>query len=1024
MGFMRDQSLDGHPRCSRCAQIALVNSRFGFAALTRFLLLGYVVAVVCIVGCQRDGAEEEPPSVASAPVTKPHKVILSSDAMKRSASEALRRGDVASAEQWIRKALMIEPEDASLLELAGDHAVATRDLDAAVSFYQEAIDFSSIPSNTRLDKLGHTWMTLGRPYDALKVLESAVKFHPKDPAIRTNLAGLYASLGLQREAGPHLQWLVMRSHGGVNELVMLSDMTRPQNDKAIIEYAQQHYPDDLRPQFATARGEAYQANWKTVAELLEPVVEKYPEFQAAYAHYGRALAELGDEAAMAEWMASLPEQMEQQPQYWIAAGIWSENHGNIEQATRAYWQAALLDENNGEALNRLAAGLAELGMQKPSRVVAERAGQITSMRDTVDLLNPKQYNSQKITVQVAKQLHGLGRSWEAAAWLRAASRMTAERDPTLAEVYAEIRGGMSAKTPWQDPDSLIARKMDLGSLPKLDWNAQRSLASQSKGKQFHSMIRFSDQATDRGLNHTCEIGKADRGESGLWIYQSGGGASAAIDFDLDGWSDLYYTNQDGTPMQNDSLPNRLFRNRAGRFQEVTPWAGVGDTGYSQGVAVADVNSDGFPDLLAASIGRNRLFQNNGDGTFTDVTEEVGLRGSTWTTSVAFADIDQDGFVDLFEVGYCSGNDAITVPCLDKDDHLPYSCMPTSFPAQADRVWRGDSEGHFTEVTSDWLGKHEYGHGLGLVVGQLDEIPGIDVYVGNDMTANHFWSSTKSADSEFRLREQAVIRGLAVNRQSLSQASMGIAVGDPDADGDFDLFLTHFLGEYNTYYEQVSPGMWVDLSSRVGLADPSMDMLAFGTQWFDADNDGTLELMLANGHIDDYRKNGDAYRMPMHLFHRSTSGRWNRLDASSLGEYFSTERLGRSLINVDINRDGLVDASVTHLFDPVSLLINESETDNSSITLFLKSTSGQPDAIGATVTIEVAGKPLVAQLLGGNGYHGSNERCLRFGLGPSNEAKDVVVQWPSGKRELFGNLFGGDDYLIVEGSAEAFSLGRP
>ncbi len=171
------------------------------------------------------------------------------------------------------------------------------------------------------------------------------------------------------------------------------------------------------------------------------------------------------------------------------------------------------------------------------------------------------------------------------------------------------------------------------------------------------------------------------------------------------------------------------------------------------------------------------------------------------------------------------------------------------------MWQGQPDGTFVEVTDHWLQGQTLAHAFGAVAGFFDDNPGLDIYVANDMSANHFWSTVTSGPSDFHMQDQATARGLAVDRRSLSQASMGIAAGDPDLDGDIDFYLTHFEDEYNTFYEQVSSGMWQDVTEQIDLAEPTRKLLAFGTQFIDGNNDGWLELFVANGHISDYREEG-------------------------------------------------------------------------------------------------------------------------------------------------------------------------
>ncbi len=944
------------------------------------------------------------------------------------ASRLLRRGDPSAASTVVQQLLVANPTDPGALELAGDIAAALNRTQQMMEMYQAAVENASPPSRSLLDKTGQAWMRIGRPFEALAVLQMAVEQYPNDRKIHTDLAGLLAALGLEHEAGVHLHWLIMRGHGGLNELVILSDLTRPQNDGAIAEYAAKHAPEDLRSQFPTARAEAYKGNWKSVVETLKPIVEKYPDFVPALAYYGRGLVESGDAAAAQKWAKGLPKAIENQPQYWIATATMANRMRRYEQVIAAYWRAYLLDPNNGEVLGKLATALAQGGYDQEAKTVTGEAGKVGQLIERVDQLRTNHNRSQRDAVRLAQTLRSLGRLWEAASWLRVGATMPDNPDPGLKDLYLAIRNDLSASTPWQVESNLLSASMDFSDLPQFDWKASSegskpTALSSSKGGDQASRVHFVDEAASRNLNHICKVkAPASGGENGLWIYQSGAGGAATLDFDRDGWPDVYLTVLDGTPKQRDSGPNVLFQNHTGQFVDVTMSAGVGDTGFSQGLAVGDYNNDGFDDLYVANIGGNRLYRNNGDGTFADVTDAVGLDSEDWTSSVAMVDVNQDGVLDLFDVGYCSGDRVLNIPC-EKDGET-VACLPKSFAAEADRVWEGQNNGSFVDQTKSWFGPHSIAHGLGIVAGFFDQNEGLDLYVANDMSGNHFWSTGADKEGSFRLEEQAKMRGLAVDNRSLPQASMGMAAGDPDADGDTDFYLTHFDGEYNTYYEQIRPGMWADLTSQAQLAGPTNDMLAFGTAWLDADNDGTPELMVANGHLNDNRKRGGAYRMPMQLFRRHADGTWTSLEPASLGAYFESARLGRSLITLDADRDGRIDALVTHLFDPVSLLMNRSEIEARAITFFLEGITGHASAIGALVTIEVDGVERSQQLTAGGGYQASSQRCVPFGIAPGEKIDALRVRWPSGMTQAFTmdpaqELVGGAEFLLVEGDEHPF-----
>jgi len=251
--------------------------------------------------------------------------------------------------------------------------------------------------------------------------------------------------------------------------------------------------------------------------------------------------------------------------------------------------------------------------------------------------------------------------------------------------------------------------------------------------------------------------------------------------------------------------------------------------------------------------------------------------------------------------------------------------------------------------------------------------------------------------------------------------MGIAAGDADSDGGIDFLLTHFSGDYNTYYEQVSAGIWADRSRRVGLAAPSDLMLGYGTQFIDADNDGSPELLIANGDIDDFTHEKRLFRQPVQLFDRRSDGRWIELERARLGDYFSKDRLARAVVTLDVDLDGRTDFLVTHLFDPIALLINETQTDSKQIRFFVRGTHSHRDAIGTKITINTSGQTRTGQMLAGDGYQCSKERCITIGMGDANRVDSVKVVWPDGSSDTFESLQAGEDYLLIEGSGNAFAL---
>jgi tetratricopeptide (TPR) repeat protein len=735
-----------------------------------------------------------------------------------------------------------------------------------------------------------------------------------------------------------------------------------------------------------------------------------------YTLYGRAIWELGESTKLVKWIESIPPQSDQWPAYWLLAGQWAQREGRHDEAARAFWESLrLAPDGQLETLAGLMQSLDQLGRKEESAFLAGEISLRSTLRDAMKIHFERKESSQSAALGVAEAMAGLGRIWEAEAWGRLAVSLPNERVADIANRYLAIRNRLTTSTPWQLADSTLTTRINLSNLPTPQWSVAQSQPATGDVVN-RGTIHFEDQAINRGLVHTCEVQPSAQTQ-GHSIFHTLGGGVGVIDLDLDGWPDLALAMLDGKPIQTDSAPNRLFRNHEGQFVDITEASGYKDQGFSHGIAIGDYNEDGFPDIFDANYGQNRLYRNNGDGTFQDVTREAGIVATGWSTSVVIADLDGDGVSDLFETHYCGGKMPLERTCKDGRG-LTGTCPPLYFEAEPDRVWRGVGDGTFIDASDDWMDQSSPGRGLGIVVGQFDENLGLDLFVANDMTANHLWSATSSTDS-FRLADLGLIRGLALNSKSLSQASMGIAVGDPNNDGLIDLFVTHFSDDHNTYYEQVRPGFWADRSAISGLAVPSIKMLGFGTQWYDFDNHGRPELIIANGHVDDTQSEDISYRMPPQLFRLNDDGKWTEPDRAQIGEYFTNEHLGRAVATGDFNRDGLGDVVITHLYAPVALLVNRSQQTGGRISIELKATQGSRDAIGTSITMTIDGRKYATQLTAGDGYLASNQRLIAVGMGDAKIARDIVIKWPSGLVQKIDQLTAGQEYLLVEGDAEVF-----
>jgi hypothetical protein len=455
----------------------------------------------------------------------------------------------------------------------------------------------------------------------------------------------------------------------------------------------------------------------------------------------------------------------------------------------------------------------------------------------------------------------------------------------------------------------------------------------------------------------------------------------------------------------------LFRNLGGtRFADVSRMTGVRDSGFGQGVAVGDLDADGFVDLYVANIGGNRLLRNNGDGTFSDATHAAGLAGDEWTTSCAMADLDGDALPDLYAVNYVMGNDVFDRVC--GDGATPRLCMPYDFEAQPDRVWTNRGDGTFGDASSMLLADHPPGKGLGIAIWNATGNGRPNILIANDTTPNAFFESEDSSRSHTRYEDRGIASGLALNADGKATGSMGIALGDVNDDGRLDVFITNFLAEANTYYACSAAGFYEDRTREVELQNPSFNVLGFGTQFLDADLDGRLELFVANGHIDDLRDIDRPYEMPAQVF-RWDGRQFRESPADELGPYFNEKWLGRSAARIDWNRDGRGDLLVGHLAKPSALLTNTTASPSRFLQLSLVGVESNRDAIGAIVTAKFAGLEKTFQITAGDGYQSSNERSITIGTGDAALMDELVIRWPSGLAQRIENLPTGRYLKIVE-----------
>lgn len=536
------------------------------------------------------------------------------------------------------------------------------------------------------------------------------------------------------------------------------------------------------------------------------------------------------------------------------------------------------------------------------------------------------------------------------------------------------------------------------------------LAGQGEGGPASAVVAiFTDRAREMGIDFVHASGMS----GAFYIPEILAPGVALLDFDNDGDLDVFIVQ--GRPLGTDetlSRPSpsgpppgrsRLFRNdwRANtttetmRFTDVTSQSGIEINGYAMGAAAADIDNDGCIDLLVTQFGANQLFRNRCDGTFADVTRQARLDAPGWTVSASFLDYDRDGWLDLYVGNYVHYSLKPATECRAANGEPDY-CSPQAFRAQADRLYRNEANGTFSDVSAKALIGGHFGPALGVSTADFDNDGWVDIFVANDGDANRLWMNRR--DGTFR--EQALLAGIAVGAQGVPEGNMGVDAGDFDNDGDEDLFDTVLPGQGNNLWVNQGSGVFEDQSTRSRLGSASLGLTGFGTAWIDYDNDGWLDLLTVNGAVSlkPSRPTGAfPYVEPKGLYRSMGDGRFE--DVTHLaGDVFELLEVSRGAAFGDIDNDGDTDVLLGNNNGPARLLVNNIGNRQHWLGLHLVDRHGRP-ALGARVAVrKTDGQMLWRRARSDGSYASANDPRVLVGLGGSTGAPSVRVTWPTGTTE--------------------------
>ena len=505
-------------------------------------------------------------------------------------------------------------------------------------------------------------------------------------------------------------------------------------------------------------------------------------------------------------------------------------------------------------------------------------------------------------------------------------------------------------------------------------------------------LLFTDQTQPAGIHFKHTNGASAE----KYLPETMGAGGLFFDYNNDGHLDIYLVNS-GTltpasePHRHPNDMNVLYRNKGdGMFVDATVEAGLQQNhGYGMGCLAADYDNDGDADLYLTNFGRNQLYRNNGNGTFTDVTAHAGVGDGNWSVSASFGDFDLDGSLDLYVANYLDYQLETAHACFLGGVHI--YCGPHEYPGARDTLYRNNGDGTFTDVTTRAM-LHNTGKGLGVLFTDYNNDGYPDIFVANDAVPDFLYQNNK--DGTFT--DIATTAGVAYNSEGRATASMGIAAGDYDNDGVQDLFVTNFSLEINSLFRNDNDGFYTMTTFEAGLADPSFSKLGFGTQFIDTDNDGTLELFVANGHVWDNVSEitpSLSYRQQCQIFGSTGTGQFTDLSETA-GAFFKRSIVARGVAVGDYNNDGATDILVTCCGEPPILLRNDSQTQN-YVKIRLVGTDSNRDGIGAKVWVRTDETILFREVTCGGSYASGSEHTLLFGIGAQKTIQSIEVKWQSG-----------------------------
>ena len=949
---------------------------------------------------------------------------LDREAALAAVESLLREGEIEKAISRLNVLLVEDPKDVEVIFRLAMVTGNQGDLETAIDL------LGAIPADhpqAGFPSVGQSadWcLQLGRYDDAESRYRQLLVAHPTAPEANRRLAFILNRRGRRHEAAKYIMQLCLQGNVKSDELhalMHLSDaMYDEPQDTLTSELGQAYYPIGKS---AAARKLFMDEDYETALDLMREGSPLELLEPAVLAFYGRIAAEAQNDREFHRWLASTNEETRQFSEYWAAIGTFLMLQGKQESAVRGLLEALDRDPTDLRSIGRLRSLLEALGHREAAALWQERWQTLRRVLRINNQIADAKIPNTEAMIRLASELDSVGRRLEANLWRLMAAHYQKSPQEELQQVQSRIRELIKKKTGVPSAqERLCGLDRELYPLLEVEAVEPEARLSASLGQQAGinspsspAPPSFVNAAEKLGMIHAFHVAEVPN-EYGFAVYQSIGGGVAVLDYDRDGMADLYFAQGGCDPPQYQGIEsNQLFRNLGEELRDVTAVANAEDFRYSIGVTVGDWNQDGFGDLVIGNLGANALLINNGDGTFTKLRFDNRDDTDVMTTSLAMGDLTGNAIPDLFEVNYLDDEGLPRRPKIGAGGEILESMNPMDFAAGVDRIFVQDEDGSVT-IKNIGTPSEAARAGLGVVIGRFVKDAGNQVFVANDLYANQLWHY-RPEDQQWL--DQAMLRGCAHGFNGGSTASMGVAAGDLNGNGMLDLHVTNFQNESVSLFVN-EQGFFQDRNVQFALSGPSASVLGFGTQTLDYDNNGSLDLVVANGHIENAIDLNAPFLQPAQLF-RNAGGRFEMMEVADSSGYWQRDHVGRALAKLDFDRDGKQDFVVTHVGESSALMLNRTDSKQHWLQLEVVGVASERDAVGTRVVVRKAGLELTEWLNSGDGFLCRNEQVMFFGLGDAATLDEVVIHWPSGKRQVLNDVAADQRYLLVEGQSELFPL---